>query len=463
MAPCITSNEASPSTHEHTPPDAAATDGVQALRIALLGYRSNPFSGGQGIYIRYMARALADLGHQVEVISGEPYPDLDPDITLTKLPGLNLFQNMPPQTPFRLRYLSRPTELFEWASVLSGGFPEPYTFGRRVYDYLATRREDFDLVHDNQTLSYGVAKIPALGLPLVTTIHHPITFDRDIALQHSESRTQRWLIRRWHHFLAMQTKVARSLEHIVTVSASSQQDIAASFGVDTSRIRVIYNGVDTELFAPHRDIEREDDLLITTASADQPLKGTQHLIPAFAKLRERHPQLRLIFIGKPKPDGKVAELITQFDLARHIEFRHGISTEAIVELYARATVAVVPSEYEGFGLPAAEAMACEVPLVSSDGGALPEVVGNAGIVVPAANVDALATAISTMLNDPATRSRLGKAGRARMLERFSWSHAATTLTDYYNEILAAQKQTVANKSTYTTTGTADTTQQAGVR
>lgn len=440
----ITSSEASATSLADVPAEASCPtvapvqDSTRSLRIALLGYRSNPFSGGQGIYIRYMARALTDQGHQVEVISGEPYPDLDPDITLTKLPGLNLFKNMPPQTPFRWRYLRRPTELFEWASVLSGGFPEPYTFGRRVYEYLQTRQGDFDLVHDNQTLSYGTAKITQLGIPLVTTIHHPISFDRDIALRHCDRWTTRLLIRRWHHFLKMQTKVAQKLPHVVTVSESSKRDIASSFGVDGSRMRVIYNGVDTSVFTQRPDIQREDNLLITTASADQPLKGTQHLIPAFASLRKQHPKLRLIFIGKPKADGTVAKLIERFDLAAHIEFKHGISTEEIVDLYARATLAIVPSEYEGFGLPAAEAMSCEVPLVSTDGGALPEVVGDAGVVVPVGDSLALAEAIATLLDRPEERARLGKAGRERMLAHFSWSHAASVLTDYYHEILSAR-------------------------
>ena len=411
---------------------------VRPLRIALLGYRSNPYSGGQGVYMRYVSRALAKLGHEVEVISGEPYPELDASVTLTKLPGLNLYATESPARAFRPGLLASPTDLFEWTSVVSGGFPEPLTFGRRVFAYLKTRADDFDVVHDNQTLSYGVAKLPKLGLPLVTTIHHPITYDRDIALANTSDWGMRLLIRRWHRFLSMQTKVARALPHIVTVSESSKRDIASSFGVPHDRIEVIYNGVDAELFAPRPQVPRAENLLITTASADQPLKGTQHLLPAFRALRQARPDLRLIFIGAPKQDGPTARYIAEHDLAPHIEFRHGISNDEIVELYAGATLAVVPSEYEGFGLPAAEAMACGVPLVSTDGGALPEVVGDAGLVVPAADSDALCQAILALLEDTSRRERLGAAGRARMLARFRWDELARSLAQSYVRAIATQ-------------------------
>jgi len=405
------------------------------LRIALLGYRSNPYSGGQGIYIKYVSRALRDLGHEVDVISGEPYPQLDDGVRLIKLPGLNLFAEEHPFRALRWQHLTSYADLFEWASMVSGGFPEPYTFGRRVSAYLREHGGQYDVIHDNQCLSYGTHNLQRMGLPLVTTIHHPITYDLDIALAHTQGIGMRLLIRRWHLFLRMQTKVARRLHHIVTVSESSKRDICAAFDVQPERVQVIYNGVDAELFRPLDGEHRQRWMLITTASADQPLKGTQHLIPAFATLREEFPELRLTFIGKPKPDGATAKLISRHGLAPHIEFVHGISAEEIVRLYAQATLAVVPSEYEGFGLPAAEAMACGVPVVSTNGGALPEVVGDAGLVVPKANPQALSDAIRTLLTDPAKRHSLGQAGRQRMLEHFNWADVAGALTDYYRRVI----------------------------
>ncbi len=407
------------------------------LKVALLGYRSNPFSGGQGIYLRYLSQALVEAGHQVDVISGEPYPELsDERIRLIRLPGLNLFEEENHITALRPRHLASFTDSFEWLSMATGGFPEPYTFGRRVAAYLARHGRQYDVVHDNQCLSWGTLAIQSSTTPLITTIHHPITWDRDIALAHAPDFKHRLLIRRWHHFLRMQTRVASRLEHIVTVSQRSKQDIARAFSIDPERIRVIHNGIDTEIFRPEPSIARNPWQLITTASADQPLKGTQHLIPAFAELTRQFPRLRLVFIGRPKTGGETEKLIERHGIGDRIRFMHGIGADEIRHLYASSAVAVVPSEYEGFGLPAGEAMACGVPLVSTDGGALPEVVGNAGRVVPAADPAALAAAIGEVLNmDAGAREAMGQAGRRHIVDNFSWSTAATAMTDAYRQAI----------------------------
>jgi glycosyltransferase involved in cell wall biosynthesis len=415
---------------------SAAAPG-QPLRIALLGYRSNPFSGGQGIYLRYLSRALVDAGHSVDVISGEPYPELDPRVRLVKLPGLNLYAAPDHVTALRPRHLLSATDFFEWFSMLTGGFPEPYTFGRRLAGHfrtLAQRGERYDVVHDNQCLSWGTLRLQQLGIPLVTTIHHPITSDRDIALAHARTRSERLLIRRWYNFLGMQRKVARQLAHIVTVSECSRQDIARAFAIDPARITVVHNGIDTETFRPEPGIARNPWQLITTASADQPLKGTQHLLPAFAALCERYPRLQLTFVGKPKPGGPTEQLIERLRLGDRIRFLHGLSPDEFRHLYAASAIAVVPSEYEGFGLPAGEAMACGVPVVSTDGGALPEVVGDAGLIVPARDPAALEQGIARLLENEVLRADLAARGRQRVLERFSWARAADAFVDVYRRI-----------------------------
>jgi glycosyltransferase involved in cell wall biosynthesis len=415
---------------------SAAAPG-QPLRIALLGYRSNPFSGGQGIYLRYLSRALVDAGHSVDVISGEPYPELDPRVRLVKLPGLNLYAAPDHVTALRPRHLLSATDFFEWFSMLTGGFPEPYTFGRRLAGHfraLAQRGERYDVVHDNQCLSWGTLRLQQLGIPLVTTIHHPITSDRDIALAHARTRSERLLIRRWYNFLGMQRKVARQLAHIVTVSECSRRDIAQAFAIDPARITVVHNGIDTETFRPEPGIARNAWQLITTASADQPLKGTQHLLPAFAALCERYPRLQLTFVGKPKPGGPTEQLIERLRLGDRIQFLHGLSPDEFRHLYAASAIAVVPSEYEGFGLPAGEAMACGVPVVSTDGGALPEVVGDAGLIVPARNPAALEQGIARLLDNEVLRADLAARGRQRVLERFSWARAADAFVDVYRRI-----------------------------
>ncbi len=406
------------------------------LRVALLGYRSNPFSGGQGVYLKYLSKALVDAGHSVDVISGEPYPQLDERVRLVKLPGLNLFAERNHVTALRPRHLLSATDFFEWFSMLTGGFPEPYTFGRRMVRHLAITDRTYDLVHDNQSLCYGLLRVQQSGMPLVCTIHHPITWDKDIALNHALSWGERLLIKRWHNFLHMQENVARQLRYIVTVSERSRQDICCAFDINPDRVRVIYNGIDTDAFRPEPGVNRKPWQIITTASADQPLKGTQHLIPAFARLLPKYPRLKLIFIGNPNPGGATERLIEQHNIGDRIDFLHGITTEQIRFLYAGSSLAVVPSEYEGFGLPAGEAMACGIPVVSTDGGALPEVVGDAAVVVPAKNPEALANAMARLLENQRAREQLGRLGRERILKHFSWERAASDMGELYREVLA---------------------------
>jgi glycosyltransferase involved in cell wall biosynthesis len=406
-----------------------------AFNICLLGYRSHPHVGGQGIYLHYLSKALADLGHKVDVISGPPYPELDPRVKLIKLPSLDLFAEKDHVTAIRPRHLKSFSDTFEWFSMLTGGFSEPYTFGRRVVKYLKNHEHNYDIVHDNQCLAYGLLSLQKSGLPTVATVHHPITRDRKLALDAAPNWKYRLLIKRWHSFLGMQSKVVRKLNHIITVSEQSRQDISSAFKRPVNDIDLMYNGIDTEIFRPLANIEKQQQLLITTASADQPLKGLRYLLEAIALLKPSYPDLKLIVIGKLHAGGETEKRLQNLQLMNSVEFISGISTECLVEHYNRASIAVSPSLYEGFGLPAGEAMACETPVISSDGGALPEVVGDAGLVVPAANDVALADAIKDLLDHPEKRNDLARLGRQRIVKSFSWAVKAQRLSHYYNTIL----------------------------
>ena len=405
----------------------------RALRIALLGYRSQPHGGGQGVYMRYLSKALVDAGHQVDVISGPPYPHLDPSVRLITLPSLDLFENG--LRSLRPHHLSSLSNIIEWLSQLTGGFAEPYTFGRRVVKYLRQHGHNYDLIHDNQSLSYGMLEIQEMGLPLVTTVHHPITSDLRIALGAARSWKERLMIRRWHSFLNMQKKVIKQLHNIVTVSDCSRQDIARDFGLQPAGISLVHNGIDIDVFKPVPEVSRNPMRLMATCSADQPLKGLRYLLHAYAHLLERYPELELLLISKPNPGGKTEKLVQRLGLVDKVQFVNGISTEQMVRYYAEAAIAVVPSVYEGFGLPAGEAMACGVPVVSTDGGALPEVVGDAGVIVPAKNVDALVEAIDSLLQDPQARAELGARAKKRIEENFCWQVCAGQMTDYYLQVL----------------------------
>ena len=413
---------------------AEAAQPLRPLRIALLGYRSQPYGGGQGVYLRFLSKALVEAGHTVDVISGPPYPHLDPRVRLVQIPSLDLFQNG--LLSLRPHHLKSMSNILEWLSKLTGGFGEPYAFGRRAVKYLRKHGHDYDLIHDNQSLSYGMLDIQKMGLPLVTTIHHPITSDLRIALNAAQNWRERLLIRRWHSFLNMQKKVVKRLHNIVTVSDCSRQDIARDFGLQPAGISLVHNGICTETFRPLPGVRRNPLRLMATCSADAPLKGLRYLLKAYARLLESYPDLELLLISKPNPGGKTERLVHKLGIADRVQFVNGISTEQMVRYYAEAAIAVCPSVYEGFGLPAGEAMACAVPVVSTDGGALPEVVGDAGVIVPTKNVDALVEAIDGLLQDQERRDELGARALARIEKHFCWHVCARQMTEYYRQVLA---------------------------
>ncbi len=403
------------------------------MRIALLSYRSKPHCGGQGVYLRHLSRELVALGHQVEVFSGQPYPELDEGVRLTKVPSLDLYREPDPFRVPRLREFRDLIDVYEFLAMLTAAFPEPRTFSRRVAKLLARRVGDFDVVHDNQTVGYGMLDI-AERLPFVETIHHPITFDRKVDLAHASFR-KRIPLRRWYSFLRMQGKVARKLPVILTVSDSSRRDIANDFGVDPDHIEVIALGVDETFRPPTKP--RVPGRLVAMASADTPMKGVATLLEAVAKLRTER-DVSLVLVTKPARGGRTEQLIDQLGLREAVEFRHGLDEQELVELMGSAEVACVPSLYEGFSLPTAELMACETPLVVSRAGAIPEVVGDDGecaLLVAPGDVQELTAAIGTLLDDPERRARMGAAGRRRVGERFSWRSVAEATAAAYERTI----------------------------
>ena len=426
-----------------------AADGLRPLRIALLTYKGNPFCGGQGVYVRHLSRELARLGHHVEVIGAQPYPVLDvldegfegPDgpegrLSLTELPSLDLYRQSDPfRTPKRGEYRDW-IDALEVGTMWTGGFPEPLTFSLRARRHLRARRGDFDVVHDNQTLGYGL--LGDVGAPLVTTVHHPITVDRQLELDAAGSRRRRYSVRRWYAFTRMQKRVARRLPSVLTVSGTSRQEIIDHLGVRDDRIHVVHIGADTGLFSPDSSVPRVPGRIVTTSSADVPLKGLVFLVEALAKVRTEHPRAHLVVVGKRPAEGPVAQAIERYGLEGAVEFVKGITDAELVDLVRSAEVACVPSLYEGFSLPAAEAMATGTALLATTGGAVPEVAGPDGetcLAVPPGDADALATGLNRLLGDRELRARLGAAGRERVLKHFTWARAAEGTVARYREAI----------------------------
>jgi glycosyltransferase involved in cell wall biosynthesis len=418
-----------------------------ALRICLLTYRGNPRSGGQGIYVRLLSRALRELGHDVDVWSGQPYPELVDGIRLHKVPSLDLWNEQAWLRTPPLRELLDPINFNEWARTKTGSFAEPLTFSHRIArSFRRGRAPTYDVVHDNQSLGPGLLELQR-KLPVLATVHHPITVDRRIAVQHTRDGIKRWGLSRWYSFVSAQLKVARRLDQILTVSEASRVDIEREYGVAHERVRVVGNGINLDVFHPPRaPHERPRMRLITTLSADAPLKGFRYLLDALHALRPRYPQIQLTVIGKPGAETDTEERIRTLGLGDIVRFTGYVDVSEIARHYAESTLAVVPSLYEGFGFPAGEAMACEVPVVSTRAGALPEVVGEddrCGLLVPPRDGRALAGAIGALLDDPSRRAAMGAAGRKRVLEQFTWKRAAERTVDAYREAIEARRRAAA--------------------
>ncbi len=405
------------------------------LKIGIVSYRSNPHCGGQGVYVKNLSHALSDLGHNVEVIAGPPDPMLNNNAKLTMLRTLDLYN---PENLFRtpqIEELKDPVNLIEWLGVSTMGFPEPFTFGMRTKRYLSDKIGNYDVIHDNQSLSYSLLSL-SKRVPVTATIHHPITIDRRIAIKSTRSFYKKIKHLRWYSFIGMQKFVAKRLPQIITVSECSKKDISKEFDIPQTKFKTIPIGIDTKLFHPVETVKKDPERLIVTNSADTPLKGLFYLLYAVKNISEKR-RLKLIVIGTPKKNGGVENLIKNLDLQNNVEFTGRIDNKRFLMEYAKAGIAVVPSIYEGFGLPVGEAMACRLPVICTTGGALPEVAGNAAKLVPPGDAKAIERAICELLDDPNERERLADLGYKRVMEKFTWEMTAINTVKAYRELISA--------------------------
>jgi len=401
----------------------------QKLNIAICSYRSAPFGGGQGIFVFELSKALHDLGHNVDVISGPPYPNLEDSIKLIKSPGLDLFSTFNFQERLQI-FLDKKNksadDWYEFISALFGGFPELKTFGNRAQILLED--SSYDVVIDNQSLSYGMIKVQK-NLPLIEIIHHPITKDYRYDIQFSKGIIQKISKWRWFSFLKMQKKVSLELKVISTPSHNSKKDIAKDFGVLDRNITVIPNGIDHESFTPMQDIKRVSEQIITTASADVPLKGLDFTLHAVAKLKEDYPKLKLVIIGAPRPGGHTERLIKRLQIDQNILYRSNLSKYEIAVEYAKSNVAIVSSLYEGFGFPVGEAMSCAIPLIATNVASIPEITESFAELIPAESADAIELAIRKIFTNPETNQLRADTGRMHIIENFNWQKIAKLYED----------------------------------
>jgi glycosyltransferase involved in cell wall biosynthesis len=390
------------------------------LNIAILSYRSAPFGGGQGIYVYELSKALKKIGHNVDVISGPPYPDLVADIKLIKLPGLNLFSTFKFRERLKIFYNAKNKSLDDWyefASTLIGGFPELRTFGNRANRFLADK--NYDAVIDNQSISYGMIDIQT-SKPLIEIMHHPISKDYYYDLKYAKGVLQRISKIRWFSFLKMQKKVAKEINVVVTPSSNSKQDIHKDFKVPISRIKVIPNGIDFNTFCPKPNIVPSPNQIITTASADVPLKGLDFSLHAIARLKYEYPDIKLTVIGSPRAEGHTERLIKKLKLVEQVSFKTNLTKDEITQEYARSSAAVVSSLYEGFGFPVGEAMACATPLIATKVASIPEITGSFAQLIRAEDADAIYQGLKNIFQHPQKYKIQADSGREHIIENFNW-------------------------------------------
>lgn len=402
------------------------------MKICLLCYRGNPYSGGQGIYLKYIAEELVRQGHTVHAVVGPPMPPELEGVTVHYIPNNEYFiknskSSINTASPFDI---FRPGNLFEFASSRVGSFPEISAFSYRAYQLLRKlqKEHNFDIIHDNQCLGYGMLLMKSLGIPVIATIHHPLTIDLKVTLESRRTFLHKSTAVMFYPIL-MQQFVSKRLDHIITVSEDSKMRINNDFGVPMEKQTVIYNGLDTSIFRPIKKIQKKKGKILFVGNVEDGKKGFPYLLKAMSRVPDN---VRLTVVDGGAPHRKVTKrIIRKLNLENRIEFVGTVNTEQLIRQYNESEIAIVPSVYEGFGFPAAEAMACETPVITSTGGALPEVVGDTGIIVPERDEEALAHAITSLIKDKKKLAKMGKTGKQRVLEHFNWKIAVEKIVQVY--------------------------------
>jgi len=426
------------------------------LKICLLCYRGNKYCGGQGIYLYYLARELQLLGHEVDVIVGPPYPDIPDGVRAHKLDSLNLYDRRHDGRSvleFNRPYdMLKPINLFEFGGTKLGMFPEIFTFSVKAYmkiREMALSGHRYDVIHDNQCLAYGLLMMRTLGIPVVATIHHPLPIDTRAELAQTTSAWQRFRqLILYPPF--MQGIVSRRLDSIITDSESSAREIRREFRIADDKLHIAYCGVDTQIFRNgnghgHRptDGNGHGRLIMVGRTSDRK-KGILFLLKALRLLKDEGVKVKLTLVDEVElKESYTPDLIRRFDIEDLVSFTGRVSNFELVDHYSSSDIAVTASVYEGFGLPAAEAMSCGVPVITTSAGALPEVVGTdgeGGVLVPPEDPHALADAIKRLLGDAELRGRMSVGGRRRILERFTWEQCARKCVEVYEGAIAAQRR-----------------------
>ena len=415
------------------------------MRVLFLLHQGNMYSGGQGVYTAQVTRELARLGHDVHLVVGPPWPETDPAVTVHRVPSYSVYRLLETQRFFfygrSARSFFHPLNFYELATSRAGQFSVMSAFSWRAFMKWRElqARHHFDIVHDVQVLGYGSLMIHASGMPMVANIHHPLSIDRMNQVRQAQRAGMKIRKIMFYPFF-MQEVVARRMDRIITGSLNSRASVQRAFALPDERITSIHDGVDTHVFRP-LGLQRRADGLLYNGNSDDRNKGARYLLEACALLRDRGIGFHLTFVDRPGAE-MAPRMVDDLRLQDRVTFTGRLRTDDLVRAHNEAAVFVSPSLYEGFGLPAAEAMACGTPVVATTAGAFPEVIadGETGTLVQPADAVALADAIAKLLADPQRRAQMGAAGAQRIERHFSWKVCAEKTAALYEEVLRARSR-----------------------
>ena len=407
---------------------------MKKLKIGLLSYRSDPFSGGQGIYIKNVSEALQNRGHEITIFSGNPLPIVSNKIKVVEINTPGYFETFNSFERFKIFQAQEKTrlDLRDFIETFTGTFTEPIIFGDRLLQNteFAETADSYDVFHDNQSISNYPDSI---NKKLITTLHHPIHVDRDIDLENESSFLRKLAIKRWYSFLNFQKKNLKKVKKIISPSKSSKKDICHYFQYPAEQISVIWNGIDLADCKFHQRTSFNSEF-VTIISSDVPMKNLRNILKALYLLKNDGLSAKLTIIGDLREDNK--KLINDLDLNDLVSFRKKLPRNELIKILNASDIGIAASSYEGFGFPLVEMIATGLPVIVSDKASLPELAGDAGLKFNSDDVSDLKDKMKELVKNHALRDKLANNSKVRRDAFFGWDEYAKKLEDLFEEIIS---------------------------
>ena len=407
---------------------------MSSLKIALLSYRSDPFSGGQGIYIKNISEALHNRGHEITIFSGNPLPEVNKAIKVVRIETPGFFETFDSLERLKIFTSLEKNRLnfMDFFETFTGTFTEPVFFGERLVKnkYFQETVDEFDIFHDNQSIS----SYPETVLKkLVTTLHHPIHVDKEIDLTSEKSFLTRLSIKRWYSFLNFQKKNLKAVKKVISPSLSSKNDICRYFDYPSKNISVIWNGINLDDCKFHQR-ESFNANFVTIISADVPMKNLKTVLKALYLLKQEGINAKLTIVGDLREDNN--KLIDRLGLTKEITYKSKLPRKQLIQALNNADIGIAPSKYEGFGFPLVEMIATGLPVIVSDKASLPELAGNAGLIFNSSDSNDLKEKMKELIENAALRNKVTENSKLRRDDFFGWDEYAKKLEDLYKEIIS---------------------------